>query len=430
MDNYLSDYDLELFVTTSRTTTVDVEVSSPKWTSPSLNEKFTVTAGVVKQLTFDVKLRLEGSVKQSKGILVSANDEVVIYGVNKQRYSNDAFLGLPTDVLGTEYYTVTYYPPYREAQICVVGVTDSTQVTIKLSSCSTCGSVTYGGKTYSKGNTLTVTLNRFDAIQLQSKGDLTGAYISSTKPVSVFSGNKKTKTGTGGSQDHLVEQMIPVDTWGKKFITVPTPARTTGDFFKFIASEDSTKIVYKCNKNNKISTNDFTLSKSGDQKQITIDSKAYCYITSDKAIMVAMIVKSQLSSSEPADPAMIIIPPVEQYAADYTFTTPKYSLGSYANFFLFVVDKSEKDGLRLDGKALPSNTAYVDIPSTSYVGGYTTVTDGSHTMRHNSPISVFGGFLYGKANLETYGFTTGMRMARVNAVSLVKVKYCKVIRNI
>jgi CUB/sushi domain-containing protein len=146
--------------------------------------------------------------------------------------------------------------------------------------------------------------------------------------------------------------------------------------------------------------------------------------------MVAMIVKSQLSSSEPADPAMIIIPPVEQYAADYTFTTPKYSQGSYANFFLFVVDKSEKDGLRLDGKALPSNTAYVDIPSTSYVGGYTTVTDGSHTMRHNSPISVFGGFLYGKANLETYGFTTGMRMARVNAVSLVKVKYCKVIRNI
>jgi hypothetical protein len=61
------------------------------------------------------------------------------------------------------------------------------------------------------------------------------------------------------------------------------------------------------------------------------------------------------------------VPPVEQYAADYTFTTPKYSQGSYANFFLFVVDKSEKDGLRLDGKALPSNTAYVDIPSTSYV---------------------------------------------------------------
>jgi hypothetical protein len=47
------------------------------------------------------------------------------------------------------------------------------------------------------------------------------------------------------------------------------------------------------------------------------------------------LVKSQLSSSEPADPAMIIIPPVEQYAADYTFTTPKYSQGSYANFFLF-----------------------------------------------------------------------------------------------
>lgn len=422
MDNYLSDFKLELFVTTSRTTTVNVEVTAPKWTSPRVNEKFSVTAGQVKQLFIDLRLRLEGTVKQSKGILVKADDEIVIYGVNKQKYSNDAFLGFPVDVLGTEYYTVTYYPPYRKAQICVVGVEDSTTVKIKLGSCQKCGSVSYGGKTYSKGQTLTVTLNRFDAIQLQSSGDLSGCYISSNKPVTAFSGNRKTNTGSGGSQDHLVEQLIPVDTWGKTFATVPTPARTTGDFYKIVPSEDNTKVTYKCDKSGRQISSSFTIATAGDNKQISIDSKYFCYFTADKAIMLTYIVKSQLSSSEPADPAMIIMPPFEQYAADYTFTTPKYSGGSYTNYFMFVVKKSEKSGLLLDGKAFPSNTVYNDIPDTDFVGGYTYVSDGSHTVRHQSPISIFGGFLYGKANLETYGFTTGMRMARVNAVCFEIIK--------
>ncbi|CAC5417849.1 Adhesion G protein-coupled receptor B2,Coadhesin,Thrombospondin-1,Mucin-like protein,Hemicentin-1,Adhesion G protein-coupled receptor B3,Thrombospondin-2 [Mytilus coruscus] len=381
MDNYLTDFDLELFVTTSRTTTVNVEVTSPKWTSPSVNEQFTVTAGVVKQLFIDLTLRLEGTVKESKGIRVSADDEVVIYGVNKQWYSNDAFLGLPVDVLSDEYFAVTYYPPYRMTQLCVVGVTDSTNVQIKLPSCSNCGSVTYNGKTYSKGKTISVNMNSYDAIQLQSTGDLTGAYITSDKPVSAFSGNRKTNTGSGGSQDHLVEHLTPVNTWGKRFATVPTPARTTGDYFKFIASEDSTQVTYKCNKNGQISTNSFTLSNLGDQNQISIDSNNYCYITADKPIFLVMIVKSQISSAEPADPSMLIIPPIEQYAADYTFTTPKYSQGN-----------------------------------TDLVGGYISISDGSHTVRHTSPISIFGGFLYGKAHYETYGFTTGMRMAKINSI--------------
>ncbi|VDI81772.1 Hypothetical predicted protein, partial [Mytilus galloprovincialis] len=416
MDNYLSTYELELFVTTSRTTIVNVEVTSPKWTNPSVNEKFTVTAGVVKQLLIDLRLRLEGTVKESKGILVSADDEVVIYGVNKQKYSNDAFLGLPVDVLSDEYFAVTYYPPYRKAQLCVVGVSDSTNVQIKLPSCSNCGSVTYNGQKYSKGQTISVILNRFDAIHLQSTGDLTGARITSDKPVSAFSGNMKTNTGSGSSQDHLVEQLTPVNTWGKRFATVPTPARTIGDYYKFISSEDSTQVTYKCNKNGQISTNSFTLSTLGDQKQLSINSNNYCYITADKPIFLVMIVKSQTSSSEPADPAMLIIPPIEQYAADYTFTTPKYTAGSYENFFLFVVNKADKSGLKLNGGSFPANTAYYDIPDTDLVGGYISVSEGSHTVRHTSPISIFGGFLYGKANKETYGFTTGMRMAKINSI--------------
>lgn len=78
--------------------------------------------------------------------------------------------------------------------------------------------------------------------------------------------------------------------------------------------------------------------------------------------------------SEPADPALITIPPIEQYAADYTFATPKYSYGLYRNFFMFIVKEAEKDGLRVDGNELAAGTVYTAIPNTIYVGGYVEVS--------------------------------------------------------
>lgn len=356
---------------------------------------------------------MAGSSKSSKGIRVKASDEVVIYGVNKERYSCDGFVGLPLDVLSDEYYLVTWSPTSRQCELLVVGVQDSTSVSITLSQHMGSNNLYYSGKYYYKGNKVTETLNKYDTWQLVTRGDLTGSYVKSSKPVSVFSGNRKTNIGRGGSSDHLVEQMFPVNTWGKNFATVPIPKRTVGDYFKFIASEDNTVV--------KITggyTSTFTISKAGYMVQKLISSSAYCKIVADKPIMVVQFVQSQQSSSEKSDPAMMIIPPTEQYGADYTFTTPKYSLGSYNNYFMFIVEESQASGLRIDGKAFPTSTSYKKISGTSLVGGYISITEGTHTVRHTSPIAIFGGFLYGQANYETYGFTTGMRLAKVNAVSL------------
>ncbi|KAJ8314516.1 hypothetical protein KUTeg_006666 [Tegillarca granosa] len=393
MDNYDMGgvvYDLELFVTTSRTTRVNVRVRCPKY--GNYDKSFTVTAGYVQKLTFSASYRVTGSRMESKGFLITADDEVVAYGVNKQKYSNDAFLALPTDVLGKEYYAITYYPPYRRAQIMVVGVQDSTSVTIRFSSSSWSKTTdSYGGRTYKSGSTLRISVNRYDTFQIQSPGDLTGAYITSDKPISVFSGNRKTNTGPYGSQDHLVEHLTPVNTWGKKFATVPIPKRSTGDYFKVIASEDATSISYKCKISSSLSSYSIYLSRAGDFKQVSVSSGKYCYWQANKAILLTQIVISQKSSSEPADPAMLVIPPIEQYAADYTFTTPKYSGGSYDNYFLFVVKKAERYKLKVDGKAFPSNTAYTDIPDTEYVGGFINVADGSHTACVPTPTVVGDG---------------------------------------
>jgi hypothetical protein len=68
MDNWGTDFDCELFVTTARTTVVSVKVDSPKCSSPRISASFSITAGQVKQLFFNNKIRMVGSSKSSKGM--------------------------------------------------------------------------------------------------------------------------------------------------------------------------------------------------------------------------------------------------------------------------------------------------------------------------------------------------------------------------
>ncbi|XP_021353607.1 uncharacterized protein LOC110450424 isoform X1 [Mizuhopecten yessoensis] len=409
MENLGQDIDVELFVTTMRRANVSVEILAPQFETAGIHHQFNVSYGMVKQVHLPNNIRVVGSSKDTKGVLIRSNDEIVIYGVNKEKFSCDAFLGLPVDVLGTEYYIVTYYPPSDQCELLIVGVDNNTAVTVRFGDALGDYTVRWDGHYYRKGDEIHINLNSFDTFQLVSKGDLSGTHVASDKPISVFSGNKKTKIGRGFSSDHIVEHLTPVTSWGKTFVTVSIPHRTVGDFFRFLASEDNTKIQISGGY-----TDTIVLKKAGDFIQTNIPSNAYCLVTSDKAIFVAQFVQSQTSRLEPSDPSMIIIPPIEQFASDYTFATPKYSFGSYLNYFLFIVKAKYISGLRLNGKPFPANVIIQQIPGTEYVGGYISIPEGSHNVRHISPISIFGGYLYGRATMESYGFPTGMRMAPIN----------------
>ena len=55
---------------------------------------------------------------------------------------------------------------------------------------------------------------------MQTKGDISGTYVKSNKPIGMFSGTQRTSIGKGSSSDHIVEMALPVDNWGKKFVLV------------------------------------------------------------------------------------------------------------------------------------------------------------------------------------------------------------------
>ncbi|CAH1788157.1 unnamed protein product, partial [Owenia fusiformis] len=227
--------EIEVFVTTYESNIVYVHISSPKWNNPKVDHSFNITAGEVELVKFSRDLRMVGTEKSSKGILIQASAEVAVYGFNKEKQSTDGFLGLPTDVLGTDYFAVTYYPPTMQTEIGIAAVYNNTKVYFKLKYSLT-GHVTYDNDVYFGGDTLTVNLDEYETFQMHSTtDDLTGTRILSNNPISVFSGNKKTKVAPNdistirNSKDHLVSQLPPVDVWGSTFVTVPTPGRLFGD---------------------------------------------------------------------------------------------------------------------------------------------------------------------------------------------------------
>jgi len=169
-------FDLELYCTTQEKTPVTVHVTTPLWSTPRVDKTFTVVDGSVTKVIIDSSLRMVGSSISDKGISVTANAEIACYGANKETLSNDGYLGLPVDALGTDYFAVVHSPPSEKSEIGIAATEDGTTVTLTLPANNGAVDVTFQGKTYHAGETITATLNKFQTLQIQSTGDLTGIH--------------------------------------------------------------------------------------------------------------------------------------------------------------------------------------------------------------------------------------------------------------
>ncbi|XP_063431053.1 uncharacterized protein LOC134713693 [Mytilus trossulus] len=404
--------DLELFVTTSSNSAVDVTVTAPLYSPGSTLASTTVTRGNIEKITITMNLRGADVELGNKGVLVEATEEITVFAVNKELYSTDGFVGFPTDTLGTEYVLITWS---EDGQFMVVGVTDGTTITITLPTfVSTTLSVTYNGNAYTNGDSFTVVLDRYQTFHChQTDGDFTGTRIQSTHPVSVFSGAKKVAvvdTMTGSSSDHLVEQIMSVDTWGKDFFTISTPDRTIGDYFRIVASEDSTTVSLAGSTHGTINAYEYI--------ELNVDTGDYKTITSDKAVMVVMFGKTVSSQVGDApnggDPQMTVIPPLPQFPSDYTFSTVETPSGDFTNYALIVIDKSKTSDLMVDNVA--ASTSWTAIAgSANLVTATFDISPGSHSVFSNDPAATFMAIAFGNAQTNSYAYACGFRLAQINA---------------
>jgi hypothetical protein len=395
----LSVAELVLFITGDQDTTGTVALPGLGFTS-----SFTVSAGTVTPVLLPPAAALNSSdTIENKGVHITAESEVTVYGLNRVPFTTDAYLGLPTDILGTEYLVLGYQNSnvVNGTQFAIAATADATSVTIT-------PAVTTDSRP--AGVPYTITLNQGQTYLLRNTGpaphDLSGTVIASDRPVAVFGGHQCANIPPGFvACDYIVEQLPPVVTWGKNFVTMPLATRLSGDTFRFLAAADGTTVSV----NGAVVA---TLNRGQFHERIIAEP---AQITADQPILVAQYSNGTAFDGVTSDPFMMVIPPFEQFLSAYTVTAP--ASGFPLNFINVVAPTAAVGTILLDGTAIPAGS-FVPIGASGFAGAQVSVEAGSHTLTGALP---FGVFVYGFAFADSYGYPGGMSLAPVVIVSAVSL---------
>lgn len=370
------------------------------------SEPFNSTPGNIVRITLPAGCIVNGSENiENKGIHITSDVDVTVYGLNLRAFTSDAYLALPLDILNTQYIVASYPKTNRgswgQSQFVIVSPYDNNVVTITPSASTAMGK---------PANTpFQVTLNAGEVYQVQGTtsagNDLTGSLIQSTLPVAVLAGNECADIPWNSNDcccDHIVEQLTPVSTWGNSFVTQPLETRSNGDLFRIIASGDNTEIFV-----NGISV--ATLDFAEFYEDILVDAS---FIESTKPVLLMQY--SMSDDWDPgvnSDPFMMLIPPFEQFFNSYTFATP--SSGFILNFVNLTVENEGVNFHFLDNNPVdPSN--FSAIPGSNFSGTGLEIEVGTHSS-NNSNESTFGLYSYGFNNFDSYGYPGGLSLEFINS---------------
>lgn len=362
---------------------------------------------------------------------IEANDEVTVYALNQARFTSDAHLVLPVPALGREYVVMSYTSdgaglPFfvttvgndTPSQFAVVAVADNTDVTI------TRTTPTFPSQSAS---TQTIRLQRGESYLLQAdtrldngRGDLTGSRVTATKPVAVFGSHQRALLpiqfkSALSSRDHLVEQMPPVETWGKSVFLVPHAQPTLqapngDDIYRVLAAYDNTRVL--------LNGQALVTLNAGQFYEAPLRQEGW--ITANEQILVAQFKKTATPSGigggvgpQVGDPFMMVIPTVEQYDKSYRFINVRVRDVGAANnesftehYVTIVIHANGVGSLLFDNQPVPQN-AFRPIVNSGYMYGNFRVSAGVHTARADSG---FGIYVYGYGQANSYGYIGGGKL--------------------
>jgi len=249
----------------------------------------------------------------NQSIRITSDNPVTVYAINMFHNTTDATNLLPLTALSTDYYFLSYAPRadwyYMISDAyAVIATENNTQV-------------------FHNGG-IPIALN---AGQVYYKtaylADMTGAHITADKPIALFALNQGTLLPNNDmySSDHFMQQLAPVNTWGKTFfvpvsdLTTPT-CFDTKDRVRIVASQNNTVI--------KPPAGVTLITNSGGQAGYTLQAGQFielevtllnngCFIQADKPVGVCTYLTSmEYNNGAFSDPSQAWLPSIEQTVSE------------------------------------------------------------------------------------------------------------------
>ena len=385
--------DLKLFLTSDKDANVKIRIKSI-----GFSEDIFVKGGTVKAIQISNLAQVTSSeiIESGRGIHVTSDVPISVYGLNRRKLTTDTFMGFPVNVLGQTYRVMCYDVSIKlMAEFAIVATEDKTEVTI------TPTVDTDGG--HKRGVPFKVVLNKGDVYQVAAANyekciddcDLTGSLVESNKKIAVFSGHQCAYVPTDViACNHLVEQVPPLNSWGKHFYIGAFKKRSFYNY-RVLANEDGTKVF----ENNKL------IGTLNAGQHLERETKKSVQITATNPVLVAQFSQGFDNGDRIGDPMMLLISPTQQFLKKYRFATPVD--GSWEHFVNVVAPTNALESIRLNGIRLDVNS-FRKLGNSRYSFAQVGVNYGTHVIECSEPFGMTSyGFGFGDDRYDAYGSLGG-----------------------
>ncbi|HET9136798.1 MAG TPA: IgGFc-binding protein, partial [Candidatus Kapabacteria bacterium] len=431
-----------IYITSTRNTTAYVQVGTgPVMTRKVVANKTTVVKSTPTIPEFPTSTELGSSgVAETRSIHIWSNDaDLSVYFLSRALHTSDGMYCIPTTGWGTEYVVASYngYPVNSAigdlpSEFCVVANQDNTYVTIT-PTYDIRGTGPTNIAIHPKGQPFSQLLNKGECVQYQTTTevvdgtDLTGTFVSATKPVGVIGASVCPNIPVGDPAcDHILDMLPPIRTWAKNYFTAPFQGRKYGgDLFLVVG----TKAGQEIRRNGSVAA---SLGQPYDFAFIP-DITTPSYWTSDTTFMLVQYQQSKTHSdpttaktSNLGDPAMVVVNPAEQFGKKIVFQIPDSIIlsgqSNFSNVLNILVPISHENTTLIDGRplnnpgpgltiggkiltlAIPQKqvipgtgweVVYISTISTSNAG------EGTHVLTSDTTIGLY---IYGETDYDSYAW--------------------------
>ncbi len=361
-------------------------------------------------------------------IEITSDRKVAVSAMSSFYLSSDAYCVLPVPNWGKEYVIMAYAnDEYERSDVRVDTMPRTGEFLIMAAEDSTLVQFTPRVRTmkHDSAEFISVYLMKGQSYLVQSSdsigkgyGDLTGTIVRSDKPIGVLSGHVRTALpifenlprGLFASKDCLIEMLLPTKIWGKKYATSPFAIYNDGDLIRIACIEPNTTFIAQGSANSQT----VTLKDPGDWVEFYPVGQSISW-TSDKPISIVQYMPASYYPDQEFDPAMVVIPPIEQYVSRALIQiqpNPEWKYDKYSSHFVNVIcEPKAVSTLQLDGTPVVVNNPKLATQKISGMNlNYVVIPlqPGVHNLTCDS--GTFAGIVYGVGPDDSYAYPLGLSL--------------------
>ena len=316
--------------------------------------------------------------------------------------TNDASMMFPEHALQSNYIIASWKQsqPTSPSYFNVIAIADNTTVQWTPPVGTSGGG---GVPAVQAGQTGQVVMSRYDTLQVVAPnppGDLSGTFVTADKPIWVVGANECVNVPDISVLycDHVEEQMLPLEYWGKKYVGAHSPDRgNEKHYWRIFAGEDATTVT-----TTPAQPGTPVMLNKGKWIDIVVPNGTSFLIEGDKPILPVQYLEGQNGGAGTGDPAMYQMIPVEQFLDRYAFATGTGYITHYAQI---IRAKGGADVL-VDGVTVTGYYAVGEFEVSDWK-----ISEGGHLAESNE---AFGILNIGYTPVTSYAYPGGTRLKVIN----------------